>query len=79
VTVHPIRDAILKGTLCAHLRTKGMFVSGYDGPPPDLPFPADTAVFWCNRTGWAMGPDDLPANPDRCSRPRGCFEPEIDA
>ena len=77
--MHPIRDAILKGTLCSRLRTKGMFVTGYDGPPPDMPFLPDTAVYWCNRSGWAMGPDDRPANPDRCAPGRGCFEPQVEA
>jgi len=76
--MHPIRDAVLKGTLCAHLRTKGMFVTGYDGPPPDMPFLPDTAVYWCGKSGWAMGPDVLPANPGRCGRGRGCFETDVE-
>jgi hypothetical protein len=77
--VHPIRERILAGTLCRLLRTKGLYVAGYEGPPPELPHPTDTAVFWCNGSGWAMGPDGLPCNPDRCGPGRGCFEPEIEA
>ena len=72
---HPVRDAISSGRLCRFLRTKGMFVLGDDGPPEDLPHVPDTAAFWCNCSGWAMGPDLLPANPERCaSASRECFE-----
>ena len=77
--MHPVRDRILAGLLCRHLRTKGMFVSGYDGPPPEVPHIPDTAAFWCNLSGWAMGPDSLPVNTDRCGKGRGCFEPEVEA
>ena len=76
--MHFLRDAILRGEACVHLRTKGMFVTGYDGPPPEMPFPPDTAVFWCNLSGWAMGPDGLPANPDRCAGARACFESGVE-
>lgn len=78
---HPIRERIACGELCRHLRTKGMFVLGDEGPPPELPHPAGTAVFWCNLSGWAMGPDVVPANPDRCASScgRDCFEPEVAA
>ena len=54
--------------------TKGMFVAGYEGPPPELPFVPDTAAFWCNLTGSALGDDNRPVNPGRCVRGRGCFE-----
>jgi hypothetical protein len=74
VSVHPVREAILKGALCARLRTKGMYTGGYDGPPPETSF--DTAIYWCEASGWSLGPDDLPAGPERCRRPRGCFSPE---
>jgi len=76
--MHPIRRRILEGTLCRHLRTKGLYVSGYDGPPAELPHVPDTAVFWCVRSGWAMGPDLAPANPGRCGGARECFEGEIE-
>ena len=76
--MHPVREGILAGRFCRHLRTKWMFVSGYDGPPPEVPYPPDTAVFWCNVSGWAMGPDSAPVNPERCLRPRGCFEGELE-
>ncbi len=72
--MHPVRTSILSGRLCRHLRTKGMFVSGYDGPPPELPFPPDTAAWWCNLSGWATGPDARPCNRDRCVPGRDCFE-----
>ena len=76
--MHPVRDRILAGTLCRNLRTKGMFVSGYEGPPPELPFAPDTAAFWCNLSGWAMGDDNRPVNPGRCVPGRGCFESEVE-
>ena len=76
--MHPVRDRIQQGVLCRHLRTKGMFVSGYDGPPPEVESPPDAAAFWCNLTGWAMGEDNRPANPTRCVGGRGCFESEVE-
>ena len=80
MAVHPVRDGIRRGLICRHLRTKGMFVLGEEGPPPDLPHPAQTAAFWCNCTGWAMGPDMRPANDGRCDdAARGCFEPDVQA
>lgn len=77
-STHPVRDAIRRGVLCRHLRTKGMFVAGDEGPPPDLPHPTDTAAWWCNCSGWSMGPDLVPANRERCADPsRACFDPEV--
>ena len=76
--MHPVRDGILAGRYCLHLRTKGMYVAGYDGPPPEQPHVPDTAVFWCNTSGCASGPDGFPANPGRCARGRGCFESEVE-
>jgi hypothetical protein len=80
MALHPLRDRILAGTLCRHLRTKGMFVAGHAGPAADDPQAPDTAIFWCNASGWAAGPDGLPANPGRCGAGvRGCFEVELEA
>ena len=75
---HPIRERIACGELCCHLRTKGMYVHGYEGPPADLPHPIDTAGHFCILSGWAMGPDVMPANPVRCAdKTRACFEPDV--
>ena len=75
---HPVRTAIAEGRLCRHLRTKGMFVFGDEGPPPALQHVPDTAAFWCNQSGYALGPDSVPCNLGRCSeRARRCFEPEV--
>ncbi len=71
--MHPLRADILDGRVCPLINTKALHV-GEEGPPPEWPHPPDTAVFWCGRTGWAMGPDLLPANPRRCAPGRGCFE-----
>jgi len=73
--MHPLRERILDGRTCRHLRTKGLFIPGEEGPPADLPHPADTAAFWCCMSGYALGPDHRPANDRRCSDPaRACFE-----
>lgn len=78
---HPIREAIAAGRICRHLRTKAMFVIGDDGPPADYPHPPSTACFWCNESGWAMGPDLEPANPDRCAANcgRACYRGDASA
>ncbi len=82
--MHPVRDGILQGTLCRHLRTKGMFTGEEDpatsapGASPEPPRRIDAAGWWCNVSGWAMGPDVLPANGDRCVPGRRCFEPGVE-
>lgn len=77
---HPIRERIACGELCRHLRTKGMYVHGYEGPPASAVLAPDTTLHWCVVSGWALGPDVLPANPVRCAeRSRECFEPEVTA
>ncbi|MHC4923327.1 MAG: hypothetical protein ACYTG4_04525 [Planctomycetota bacterium] len=83
MALHPIRDAILKGTMCANLCTKGMYVPGDEEKDledhPQFGYIPDTAVFWCNLSGWSTGPDDLPVDPDRCcERSRSCFEVELE-
>ena len=77
---HPIRARIACGELCRHLRTKGMYVPGDDGPPEALAHVPTTAVHWCVMSGWAMGPDMVPADPVQCAdRTRGCFEGDATA
>jgi hypothetical protein len=76
--MHPVRERILAGTLCRNLCTKGMAVTGYEGQPADLSHPTDTALYWCSDSGWAAGPDGLPANPGRCGPGRGCFRTEVE-
>ena len=77
---HPIRNDIATGRLCRHLRTKGMYVFGDEGPPPGLQFVPDTAAFWCNCSGYALGLDRVPANPSRCGDAgRTCFEGDVGA
>ncbi len=79
MALHPLRVEILAGRLCADLRTKGMATLGHAGPTPETAIPADTTCFWCNRSGWAMGPDLLPADRERCADPaRGCFRTEVE-
>ncbi len=76
--MHPLRERILSGATCTHLRTKGMFVAGHDGPPPEVTHAPDTAAFWCVKSGWAGGPDGLPANLERCARGRECFRSDVE-
>lgn len=78
---HPIRELIAQGRLCRSLRTKGMFVFGDEGPPADHPHPPDTAVFWCERSGWALGPDLGPADDRSCAAGCGrrCFSADATA
>jgi hypothetical protein len=77
--MHPLRERILSGSICSCLRTKAMFVAGHDGEPGADPLESSGAIYWCNLSGWSMGPDFLPANPRRCVPGRDCFSREIEA
>lgn len=57
--------------VCKHLRTKSMYTAEERGAEA-LIRPSDTAVFWCNRTGGAMGPDQDIAGSRYCTDDRGC-------
>ncbi len=59
---------------CTHLKTKRSFL-GMPGPG-DAENPYDTAVWWCERTCEALGPDGSTAEPSSCERPgRPCYAP----
>ena len=63
-------------TRCVHLRTKEQFV----GIPSDheRPFEADDAIFWCDRTFEALGPDGEAACSRECAAPgRTCYDAPI--
>lgn len=60
-------------TRCVHLKTKASFL-GLPGPEA-VEDPFDTAVWWCQRTCEAMGPDGSTASPATCEAPgRPCYE-----
>jgi hypothetical protein len=57
---------------CVHLLTKEAFV----GIPSEheQAFPADEPIWWCDRTGESMGPDEAPACRRDCHGPgRSCY------
>jgi hypothetical protein len=58
--------------LCTALRCKEYYVCGR----LDLARCDDTTIFWCGRTQRAVGPDEVPALPERCGPERACFEGE---
>ena len=63
-------------TRCVHLRTKEQFV----GVPSEheQAFEADDAIFWCDRTSEALGPDGGSACGHECGKPgRRCYEPPV--
>ena len=58
---------------CIHLTTKEQFV----GVPEEheTEFPADEPIWWCGRTGEALGPDGSEACRAHCHAPgRDCYE-----
>ena len=58
---------------CVWLRTK----AGYLNPPQagDHENPFDTAIWWCLKTGTALGADGHTACPGDCDRAgRSCYE-----
>lgn len=63
-------------TRCIHLRTKEQFV----GIPAEheQAFEADDAIFWCDQTSEALGPDGGSACGGDCGAPgRSCYEPPV--
>lgn len=63
-------------TRCIHLLTKESFL----GLPSDheQQFPVDEAIFWCDSTGDALGPDGCSACVDDChGKARSCYEPPL--
>jgi hypothetical protein len=58
--------------VCKHLCTKSMYTAEERGSRALLE-PSDTAVFWCNKTGGAMGPDQDIAGPRECGDGRSCY------
>lgn len=60
-------------TRCIHLMTKETFL----GIPSEheQAFEADEPIWWCDRTGGALGPDGSEACKAPCHKPgRSCYE-----
>ncbi|MBT3267955.1 hypothetical protein HN371_12405 [Candidatus Poribacteria bacterium] len=58
--------------VCKYLRTKSMYTADERGAEA-LVTPSETGVYWCNRTGGAMGPDQDIAGPRDCGEGRTCY------
>jgi hypothetical protein len=52
---------------CVHLKTKRAFLGLPAADEVENPF--DTAVWWCERTCEALGPDGSTAHPTSCEKP----------
>jgi hypothetical protein len=61
-------------TRCLQLRTKAAFFPIPGSLEQANPYP--TAIWWCERTCEALGPDGSAAHPSTCDAPgRSCYEP----
>jgi hypothetical protein len=61
---------------CTYLCTKAM-IRPLPGPD-DEENPYDTAIWWCDRTGEALGPHGDTAQPGDCDGPGlECYEPPL--
>jgi hypothetical protein len=70
----PQRDGnALKNSVCKHLRSKGMYVTGQMNPAEDYEQMGDGHC-WCLQTMHELGPDDQFAERDECGPVRSCFE-----
>ncbi len=57
-----------KAELCPALRWKGQFIDA-----PKQPGTSD-GIVWCQYTQTCIGPDNLPADRERCTQPnRACY------
>lgn len=66
-----LREALK--TRCVQLKTKSAYI-GLPGPH-DAEGAFDTAIWWCERTCQALGPDGRGAHPSSCEHPgRPCYE-----
>lgn len=65
---------VIRDPACAHLRSKGMYVTGKLNPEADDPEVGDGHC-WCNQTQNVLGPDhDLVGRPE-CNASRECYRP----
>lgn len=60
-----------RGKPCAHLRSKGMYVTGQLDPAE---VGHSDGYCWCNQTQQQIGPDRELVDRAACQEGRGCFE-----
>jgi hypothetical protein len=65
---------LVQNYVCPELRTKTMYLNVEWRRDPDVESNG-TAVYWCLKTGIALGPDSLPAVPRACDSRRACCTP----
>jgi hypothetical protein len=66
-----VREALR--TRCVHLKTKSAYLGLPD--PGDRENDLDTAIWWCERTCEALGPDGSAATPRTCGAAgRSCYQ-----
>lgn len=58
---------------CMNLRHKLMYVDDRHAQRGMVDVNSDTRVYWCSKTGAALGPDDQPVGPGDCSNGRACY------
>ena len=58
---------------CAHLRSKGMYVTGCVDPADDVEGHSD-GYCWCNQTQHVYGPDDQFVDRQQCTSSRPCYQ-----
>lgn len=64
-------------TCCLHLRHKMMYCDSRHAPRGRVDDSSDTRVFFCIKTGDALGPDARSACPGDCQPGRRCFQEAI--
>lgn len=73
---YPARVRAELKTRCTWLRTKAAYLHLPEEGTTENPF--DTAIWWCLKTGYALGPDGATACPGACDAPgRACYEAPV--
>jgi hypothetical protein len=68
----PSDPAVTSGSACAHLRSKGQYITGRLDPTVEDGEVGDGHC-WCNQTQHALGPDDQFVTRQGCVSGRRCF------
>jgi hypothetical protein len=61
-------------TCCKHLRHKMMYCDARHAPRGQVDDSSDTRVFFCVKTGDALGPDSRTTCPSECQASRQCYQ-----
>ena len=65
---------VLQSPQCAHLRSKGMYVTGYMDPASEDVEGHGDGYCWCNQTQHMYGPDDQFVDRQQCNTSRPCYQ-----